>query len=81
MNLSQGALALILAMAIFLDRNSLPDLNTVAESRGFETNYPLYFSLLIISLLFGFTEVLRDNAGQTFLPSVVEKNQLESLTH
>lgn len=78
MNLSQGALALILAMAIFLDRNSLPDLNTVAESRGFETNYPLYFSLLIISLLFGFTEVLRDNAGQTFLPSVVEKNQLES---
>ena len=78
MNLSQGVLALILALTIFLERNSLPDLNSVADAANFETNYSLYISLLLISLLFGFTEVLRDNAGQTFLPSVVEKEQLES---
>ncbi|NDE84089.1 MAG: MFS transporter, partial [Actinobacteria bacterium] len=47
-------------------------------SASFQTNYPLYFALLAISLLFGFTEVLRDNAGQTFLPSIVRKEQLES---
>ena len=78
MNLSQGVLALILALTIFLERNSLPDLNSVADAANFETNYSLYIALLLISLLFGFTEVLRDNAGQTFLPSVVEKEQLES---
>ncbi len=78
MNLSQGVLALILALTIFLERNSLPDLKSVADASNFQTNYSLYIALLLISLLFGFTEVLRDNAGQTFLPSVVEKEQLES---
>ena len=78
MNLSQGVLALILAFTIFLERNSLPDLKSVADASNFQTNYSLYIALLLISLLFGFTEVLRDNAGQTFLPSVVEKEQLES---
>lgn len=78
MNLSQGVLALILALAILLEGNSLPDLSSVTELTEFETNYSLYLALLLISLLFGFTEVLRDNAGQTFLPSVVEKENLES---
>lgn len=78
MNLSQGFLALLLAILVFFNRNSFPNLNLLSESASFQTNYPLYFALLAISLLFGFTEVLRDNAGQTFLPSIVRKEQLES---
>lgn len=78
MNFLQGILALVLALTLLVEGNSLPSLDNLANSANFETNYFLYFSLLFISLLFGFTEVLRDNAGQTFLPSVVEKENLES---
>jgi MFS family permease len=78
MDLAQGALALLLAGAIFSERNSLPALNNLTASTTIETNHLLYWSLVGIALLFGFAEVLRDNAGQTFLPSVVAKENLES---
>ncbi len=78
MDVAQGALALLLAGAIFVERNSLPALNNLTNSSVVETNYLLYWSLVGISLLFGFTEVLRDNASQTFLPAVVAKENLES---
>ena len=78
MDLAQGGLALLLAGAIFFERNSLPALNNLTSATMVETNYLLYWSLVGISLLFGFAEVLRDNAGQTFLPSVVAKENLES---
>lgn len=78
MDIAQGALALVLAGAIYLERNSLPALNSLTASTAVETNFLLYWSLVGISLFFGFAEVLRDNAGQTFLPSVVAKENLES---
>lgn len=78
MNLAQGLLALALAGAIFLERNSLPALNNLTATTTIETNHLLYWSLVGISLLFGFAEVLRDNASQTFMPSVVTKENLES---
>ena len=78
MNLAQGFLASALALAIFLERNSLPALNNLTASTAIETNHLLYWSLVGISLLFGFAEVLRDNASQTFMPSVVTKENLES---
>ena len=78
MDIAQGALALVLAGAIYLERNSLPALNNLTASTVVETNYLLYWSLVGIALLFGCAEVLRDNAGQTFLPSVVAKENLES---
>lgn len=78
MNVSQGFLALALSLAIWFERNSLPNLKNITDSAVVETNYLLYWALVLTSLLFGFTEVLRDNAAQTFLPSVVEKEKLES---
>lgn len=78
MDVIQGGLALLLAGAIFFERNSLPALNNLTSASMVETNYLLYWSLIGISLLFGFAEVLRDNASQTFLPSVVTKENLES---
>ncbi len=78
MDIAQGALALVLAGAIYLEQSSLPALNNLSATSAIETNYLLYWSLIGISLLFGFAEVLRDNASQTFLPSVVAKENLES---
>ena len=78
MDMARGVLALVLAGAIYLERNSLPALNNLTASTVVETNYLLYWSLVGIALLFGFAEVLRDNAGQTFLPLVVAKENLES---
>jgi MFS family permease len=78
MDIAQGALALVLAGAIYLEQSSLPALNNLSATSAIETNYLLYWSLVGISLLFGFAEVLRDNASQTFLPSVVAKENLES---
>ncbi len=78
MDLTRGLLALVLTAAIFVERNDLPDLNSIATSQQVETNYFLYLVFIVTSLLFGFAEVLRDNASQTFLPSVVEKEKLES---
>ena len=37
----------------------------------------LYILLLVATLLLGTGEVLRDNCGQTFMPSIVEVDQLE----
>jgi len=78
MNILQGVLALLLAIIVYFERNSLPDLSDITTALDLETNYSIYSLLLLVSLLFGFTEVLRDNAGQTFLPSVVQKEKLES---
>jgi Na+/melibiose symporter-like transporter len=43
--------------------------------RGTETG--LYIVLLIATLLLGTAEVMRDNCGQTFMPSIVDRDQLE----
>ena len=41
------------------------------------TSTGLYAVLLVATLLLGTAEVLRDNCGQTFMPSIVEVDQLE----
>ncbi len=42
-----------------------------------DTNTALYLAVLAAALLLGFAEVLYDNTAQTFMPSVVEPEQLE----
>ncbi len=41
------------------------------------TNTPMYLVVLVATLLLGCAEVLRDNASQTFLPAIVERDDLE----
>jgi MFS family permease len=43
-----------------------------------DTNWFLLLSLYIAALVLGICEVLRDNAGQTILPSIVARDQLEA---
>ena len=56
-------------------QSSLPGLDELSTVEGTSTG--LYMLLLIATLLLGTAEVLRDNCGQTFMPSIVESEQLE----
>ncbi|MSW01562.1 MAG: MFS transporter, partial [Actinobacteria bacterium] len=73
----RGILTLIVAAFVYLQRDSLPSLNELTSITDMKTNWTLYLVALVSALLFGFAEVLRDNAAQTFLPSVVETENLE----
>ena len=78
MDICRGFLALFVAVAVTIDVSSLPDLNSVGSVNQLNTNWFLYSVLLVTALLFGCAEVLRDNAAQTLLPSVVKEDQLEN---
>lgn len=69
------ALTLLVALAVLSKQSGLPGPNELAGVHG--THTALYIVLLIATLLLGTGEVLRDNCGQTFMPSIVEKDQLE----
>lgn len=78
MDTVRGIITIAVAVAVTTQSASLPDLNTVASSTQMSTNWFLYLVLAFTALLFGFAEVLRDNASQTMLPSVVKEENLES---
>jgi MFS family permease len=69
------ALTLAVALAVWGKQAGLPGPNDLAGVHGTQTG--LYIVLLIATLLLGTGEVLRDNCGQTFMPSIVAVDQLE----
>lgn len=75
MDLTRGCLTLVVAFAVLAQQGSLPAPDRVADV--VDTRVSLYAAVVISTLLLGCAEVLRDNAGQTFLPSIVEPAQLE----
>lgn len=77
MDFIRGLLTVIVAATVFLQRDHLPSLNDLTSLSQIETNYLLYWILLISAFLFGLAEVLRDNTAQTLMPSVVEEEKLE----
>ena len=68
-------LTLVVALAVLSKQSGLPGPDELAGVRGTETG--LYIVLLLATLLLGTAEVLRDNCGQTFMPSIVEVDDLE----
>ena len=78
MDTARGILTLLVGAIIFLNKNSLPSLNELTSITDLETNWPLYLTLVTTAFLFGLAEVLRDNSAQTLMPSVVEKENLET---
>jgi len=77
MDAIRGVLTLIVGTIVLLNKDSLPSLNDLSSITDLETNWPLYFTLVITAFLFGLAEVLRDNSAQTLMPSVVEAENLE----
>lgn len=77
MNIFNGLLTLVVAAFVYLERESLPSLDELTSITDLETNYSLYFVILITAFLFGLAEVLRDNTAQTMMPAVVQEKDLE----
>ena len=74
-DLVRFGLTLMVAFAVLGRQSSLPGVDELASVTGTSTG--LYIVLLVATLLLGTAEVLRDNCGQTFMPSIVEVEQLE----
>jgi MFS family permease len=77
MDFLRGLLAISVGIVVFLESDSLPSLSELTSITSLETNYSLYFVILITAFLFGLAEVLRDNSAQTLMPAVVEDKDLE----
>jgi MFS family permease len=68
-------LTLFVAFAVLHRQAHLPGPDHLANVHG--TDAGLYLVLIVSTLLLGTGEVLRDNCGQTFMPSIVRAEQLE----
>ncbi|MDO8361369.1 MAG: MFS transporter [Actinomycetota bacterium] len=66
---------LLVAFAVLSEQGTLPAPDDVKNIVGTRTG--LYLLLLAATVLLGCAEVLRDNCGQTFMPSIVEPQHLE----
>lgn len=66
---------LLIAFAVLGEQGTLPAPDAVRTVVG--TRVGLYLLLLLATVLLGSAEVLRDNCGQTFLPSIVAPEHLE----
>ena len=75
MDALRGVLTLGVAVAVLSREALLPSPSEVASVTG--TRLDVYVVLLIATLLLGCAEVLRDNCGQTFMPSIVAPEHLE----
>jgi len=69
------AFTLLIAFSVLAEQGSLPAPDQVRNVVGTRTG--LYLMLLLATLLLGSAEVLRDNCGQTIMPSIVRPEQLE----
>lgn len=75
MDIARGLVTLGVAFAVLSEQGVLPgpqDVDSVVATRT-----GLYLLVLLATLLLGMAEVLRDNAGQTILPDIVDTDQLE----
>ena len=77
MDFMRGVLTVFVGLVVFFNKDSFPALDELSTITNLETNWPIYFTLLITAFLFGLAEVLRDNSAQTLMPSVVDKENLE----
>ena len=77
MDVARTFITLVVAATVVGASNGLPTPEQVASGDIGGTNYGVYLVLLGAALAFGFAEVLRDNAAQTFLPAIVPAEGLE----
>jgi MFS family permease len=74
-NVLRALLTAVVAFAVFSRRGVLPSPDEVDQVVS--TEWLLYLVLIAATLLLGVGEVLYDNSAQTFLPAIVESNDLE----
>ena len=74
MDLVRGAVTAVVAVGVLAGSGALPDPSEVTDTQS--TTVGLYLLVPVATLLLGCAEVLRDNAAQTLLPSIVEADGL-----
>lgn len=77
MDFFRGFLTIIVGAIVLLNQDSLPSLDELTSITDLETHWGLYLTFVATAFLFGMAEVLRDNSAQSFMPSVVAKENLE----
>lgn len=75
MDAARFVLTLLVGFAVLGWQGDLPGPDEVDTVVG--TKWVLYVIVVLATLLLGMAEVLRDNCGQTFMPSIVDAPQLE----
>ena len=77
-NVARTVLAIFIGFIVLAAEDTLPDAEILNDAEAvIDTNMGLYVVLLVVTLLFGVAEVLYDNAAQTFMPHVVQSDDLE----
>jgi MFS family permease len=69
------AVTLLVAFTVLQQQDALPSPDDVQDVTGTRTG--LYLVLVLATLCLGMAEVLRDNCGQTLMPSLVDDRNLE----
>jgi MFS family permease len=77
MDAARTVVTFAVAVLVMAKEGALPAPDQIQAGLELATEPVLYTALLVGSLLFGFAEVLRDNAAQTILPAIVEPEGLE----
>jgi MFS family permease len=77
MNAFRTVLTTVVAVVVLWQTGVLPDPTEVTGGADVSTNWVVYGTLLVGSVLFGMAEVLYDNSAQTILPAMVEPAGLE----
>ncbi|HEY3484210.1 MAG TPA: MFS transporter [Ilumatobacteraceae bacterium] len=75
MDMLRFALTTLVALAVLSEQDVLPGPDELDQVAGTRTG--LYLAVIVATLLLGMAEVLRDNSGQTIVPSIVEPEHLE----
>ena len=71
----RAGLTVVVALVVLAARGSLPGVDQLDSVHT--TRPAIYAVLLVATLLLGMAEVLRDNCGQTIMPSLVDTSLLE----
>ncbi len=75
MDVCRGVLTTLVALAVLARQGTLPSPDELDTVIG--TDVGLYVAVLAATVLMGMAEVLRDNASQTIVPSIVAADDLE----
>ena len=76
-DVARALLVALIAAVVLAGQRGLPSPEEIASGGNMGTNGTVYGVLVLAVLLLGFAEVLRDNAGQTFMPALVKPEALE----
>ena len=75
MDVARALLTVGVALAVLVRQGALP---SAVGTAPVTTDVALYLVVVVASLLLGMAEVVRDNAAQTILPSIVAPDHLEA---